>query len=39
MVLGGTALFAMALGMGVPLMLVGFLKARCCRAPAPGWWR
>ena len=37
MVLGGSALFAMALGMGVPLMLVGVSEGACCRARAPGW--
>src|SRR6185369_8937963 len=36
MVLGGTALFAMALGMGVPLMLVGFSEGALL--PRAGAW-
>jgi thiol:disulfide interchange protein DsbD len=35
--LGGAALFAMGLGLGVPLLVVGSAPARCCRAPAHGW--
>ena len=36
-VLGGSALFAMAWGMGVPLLIVGASSARCCPRPARGW--
>ena len=38
-VLGGIALFVMALGMGLPLILVGTSAAICCRAPDRGWSR
>jgi thiol:disulfide interchange protein DsbD len=34
--LGGAALFAMALGMGVPLVVVGAPKGRSCRGPVRG---
>ena len=37
--LGGTALFSLAAGMSVPLLLVGASAGACCRAPAPGWTR
>ena len=36
-VLGGSALFAMAWGMGVLLLIVGASSARCCPRPARGW--
>jgi len=39
--LGGTALFSLAAGMSIPLLLVGAsadtLSTRCCRGPARGW--
>jgi thiol:disulfide interchange protein DsbD len=35
-VTGGWALFAMAAGMSVPLLLTGLRPAARCRAPAPG---
>ena len=35
-VLGGTALFSMAMGMGVPLVLVGVSGAFCCRRRGRG---
>jgi thiol:disulfide interchange protein DsbD len=38
-VLGGSALFAMAMGMSVPLLLVGASAGACCRVPVPGWMR
>jgi thiol:disulfide interchange protein DsbD len=34
--LGGSALFALAAGMSVPLLLVGASAGACCRALAPG---
>jgi thiol:disulfide interchange protein DsbD len=38
-VLGGAALFVMALGMGAPLLAVGLSPARCCPSRARGWRR
>ena len=38
-VLGGAALFAMALGMGVPLIAVGVSEGALLPEPARGWWR
>ena len=35
-VLGGAALFAMALGMGVPLIVVGVSEGALLPKPAPG---
>jgi thiol:disulfide interchange protein DsbD len=37
--LGGAALFAMGLGMGVPLLASACRPVRCCRSPARGWRR
>ena len=34
---GAAALFAMSLGMGAPLLVVGSSAGAGCRAPAPGW--
>jgi len=36
MVRGGAALFAMSLGMGAPLLVIGIPPAAGCRALAPG---
>ncbi len=36
---GAAALFAMSLGMGAPLLVVGASAGNCCRKPAPGWTR
>ena len=36
--LGGLALYALGLGMGVPLLLIGTSAGKlCCRGPAAGW--
>ena len=38
MLRGGAALFAMSMGMGAPLLLVGASAGQLCQKPAPGWW-
>jgi len=36
-VLGGLALFALSLGMGAPLVVIGTSAGSSCRGPGPGW--